>query len=81
MGCEGISIPGSIPSANDQPDKGPVMLRTVTQTSSKVLKGRQHIKVFKPYNWNVIYNASWKPVFSTISKQTNGQFTCIYVMA
>ena len=28
-------IPGSLLSANDQLDKGPVMLRTATQTSSK----------------------------------------------
>lgn len=31
-------VPGSTLSANDQPDNGPVILRTVTQTSSKELK-------------------------------------------
>lgn len=33
--------PGTLLSANDQLDKGPVMLRTATQTSSNELKGAQ----------------------------------------
>lgn len=35
--------PGTLLSANDQLDKGPVMLRTATQTSSNELKGAQQI--------------------------------------
>lgn len=35
------NLPGRTLSANDQLDKGPVMLRTATQTSSKELNGRQ----------------------------------------
>lgn len=49
-------IPGRILSANDQLDKGPVILRTVTQTSSNELKERQHIDL-NITTENIIYNA------------------------
>lgn len=41
------NLPGSLLSANDQFDKGPVMFRTVTQTSSKELEERSAIR-----KWN-----------------------------
>jgi len=52
---ERIFIPGRILSANDQPDKGPVILRTVTQISSNELKERQHISL-NITTENIIYN-------------------------
>ena len=56
MELEKIFIPGRILSANDQPDKGPVILRTVTQTSSNELKERQQISL-NITTENIIYNA------------------------
>lgn len=42
-------IPGSLSSANDQLDKGPVMFRTATQTSSNELK-EKNMKAVRPFS-------------------------------